>query len=116
MIDYALRRRFSFFELHPAFDEESFVKRQKEIDDQDYNKLVSAVKQVNKMIMDDSSLGVGCVIGHSYLCLKSEDVNTETLQSIVEYEILPLLKEYWFDNKTNFEAGNTLLRKAVSLQ
>ena len=116
MIDYALRRRFSFFELHPAFDEESFVKRQKEINDTDYDKLVSAVKQVNKMIMDDSSLGMGCVIGHSYLCLKSEDVNTETLQSIVEYEILPLLKEYWFDNKTNFEAGSTLLRKAVSLE
>ncbi len=116
MIDYALRRRFSFFELHPTFDEESFVKRQKEIDDQDYNKLVSAVKQVNKMIMDDSSLGGGCVIGHSYLCLKSEDVNLETLQSIVEYEILPLLKEYWFDNKTNFDAGSTVLRNAVSLE
>lgn len=116
MIDYALRRRFSFFELHPAFDEESFVKRQKEIDDQDYNKLVSAVKQVNKMIMDDSSLGGGCVIGHSYLCLTSEDVNLETLQSIVEYEILPLLKEYWFDNKTNFDAGSTVLRNAVSLE
>ena len=116
MIDYALRRRFSFFELHPAFDEESFVKRQNEINDPYYNKLVSAVKQVNKMIMDDSSLGVGCVIGHSYLCLKSEDVNLETLQSIVEYEILPLLKEYWFDNKTNFDAGSTLLRNAVSLE
>lgn len=116
MIDYALRRRFSFFELHPAFDEASFMKRQKEIGDPNYDKLVSALKQVNEMIMGDPSLGDGCVIGHSYLCLKSEDVNLETLQSIVEYELIPLIKEYWFDNKTNFEAGSTVLHKAVSLE
>ena len=66
--------------------------------------------------MGDSSLGAGCVIGHSYLCLKSEDVNLETLRSIVEYELIPLLKEYWFDNKTNFDAESTVLRKAVSLE
>jgi 5-methylcytosine-specific restriction protein B len=116
MIDYALRRRFSFFELHPAFDEASFMKRQKEIGDPNYDKLVSALKQVNEMIMGDPSLGEGCVIGHSYLCLKSEDVNLETLRSIVEHELIPLIKEYWFDNKTNFEAGSTVLHKAVSLE
>lgn len=116
MIDYALRRRFSFFELQPAFDEESFVKRQKEISNSDYDKLVSAVIEVNMMIQNDSSLGRGCVIGHSYLCLNPDEVTRETLQSIVEYELIPLLKEYWFDNKTNFETESTILRKAVSLE
>lgn len=106
----------SFFELHPAFDEESFVQRQKEIKNSDYDQLVSAVKRVNAMIMEDPSLEGGCAIGHSYLCLQSEDVDLETLQSIVQYELIPLIKEYWFDNKTNFEAARTILRKAVSLE
>jgi len=114
MMDYALRRRFSFFELHPAFDEESFVKQQKEINDPDYDLLVSAVKRVNEMILEDPSLEGGCAIGHSYLCLQPEDVNLETLQSIVQYELIPLIKEYWFDNKINFEKASTILRKAVS--
>ncbi|MPL90318.1 hypothetical protein SDC9_36366 [bioreactor metagenome] len=116
MMDYALRRRFSFFELHPAFDEGSFVKRQEEIKNPDYDNLVDAVKKVNEMIMEDPSLEGGCAIGHSYLCLQSKDVALETLQSIVKYELIPLIKEYWFDNKTNFEAGSTILRKAVSLE
>lgn len=79
-----------------------------------YDKLIKGIKEVNEMILKDPSLGEGCALGHSYLCLKKEEISPENLREIVEYELIPLLKEYWFDNTTNFEKGCDLLRDATS--
>ena len=120
MIDYALRRRFSFFELEPAFDSEGFEKMRLEINNTNYNKLIDAVKFVNSEIMNDPSLGDGCVIGHSYLCPKPKEnadiisvVNDEWIRSVIRYDLIPLLKEYWFDNKTEFDACSEKLNRVL---
>ncbi|MBO5012520.1 MAG: AAA family ATPase, partial [Paludibacteraceae bacterium] len=95
MIDYAIRRRFSFFTMAPAFELDSFKQHINNINDPKLNQLIDKVIELNKAIKNDSSLGEGFVIGHSYFCPDSLDLRT-----IVRYEILPTLSEYWFDNET----------------
>ncbi len=97
MIDYALRRRFSFFDMEPGFDSEGFLKYQEELDDATFNALISNVKELNKDITADNSLGKGFCIGHSYFC-GIEECTTELLLEIIECDIIPMLSEYWFDD------------------
>lgn len=113
MIDYALRRRFAFYELKPALQMEKF-KAMKEIADNDkYNKLVEQVIRLNKVIEADESLGSGFVIGHSYFCV-SENISDEDVTGIVEYELIPLIKEYWFDEPSKVMEWVEKLRGAVN--
>jgi len=112
MIDYALRRRFSFFEFEPAFDSEGFERLKKLHENEDYNKLISEVKSINEMILDDPSLGDGCAIGHSFLCPDGK-IDEEWLRSVIEYDLIPLIKEYWFDNKTNFDGCSQRLQNIL---
>lgn len=98
MMDYALRRRFAFFELKPAFRSDGFLKYKEEIDNEKFNKFISSIENLNNMITEDDTLGEGFAIGHSYFCdLDPDEVNADTLEAIIDYEIIPLLKEYWFD-------------------
>lgn len=110
MIDYALRRRFSFYEMKPAFESASFNKYKESKHDSRLNKLVDALKDLNKVIADDDSLGTGFCIGHSYLCDLGDDYD---LESIVEYDIIPMLREYWFDNDERFNSEAQKLRNAI---
>lgn len=98
LIDYALRRRFSFFEMNPGFDSEGFKAYLKGKNNERLNELVELVKELNRQIATDDSLGQGFEIGHSYLCT-GEIVTDEWLKEVVNYDILPMLQEYWFDNK-----------------
>lgn len=99
MIDYALRRRFSFFTLKPGFESDGFKKRQKLLNNEVYNNLVGKIIELNKEIIKDDSLGAGFEIGHSYLCFKNtNDVTIDWLYAVVHYDIIPTLQEYWFDN------------------
>lgn len=97
MIDYALRRRFSFFEMEPAFDSEGFIKYQKNINNKKFDELISLVKELNEEIINDKTLGKGFCIGHSYFC-DLKDCSSSSLSLIVRYDILPTLNEYWFDD------------------
>jgi len=98
MIDYALRRRFSFFEMEPAFiNSESFRNYQYALNDETFNALISEIVELNKQIASDRSLGKGFCIGHSYFCGK-ESCSVEWLKEVVEFEIIPMLSEYWFDD------------------
>ena len=112
LLDYALRRRFVFFDLQPAFDSDGFKEYQRELASEAFDRLVKSVEEVNKMIEDDSSLGKGFRIGHSYLTgLRKAD--SRTLMGIVEHQLLPLLEEYWFDNRQNYDAASIMLRDAI---
>ena len=94
----ALRRRFSFFEMEPGFDSEGFVAYQKSLDNEVLDELVARVKELNAEIARDRSLGRGFCIGHSYFC--GRDVaDEEWLREVVDYDILPMLTEYWFDDE-----------------
>lgn len=109
MIDYALRRRFSFFEMEPGFDSEGFIHYKNGLNNETLNELISKVKDLNHEIALDKSLGKGFCIGHSYFC--GRDICTdEWMHSIVDYDILPMLSEYWFDDP------NKLLRWENILQ
>lgn len=108
MIDYALRRRFSFFEIEPGFASEGFAKYQQSLNNETLNELVSRVVELNKEITQDRSLGKGFCVGHSYFCGQNACTD-EWLRSIVDYDILPMLNEYWFDDSTKLQRWNNIL-------
>ena len=110
MIDYALRRRFSFFEMKPGYENPAFMEYSKKLMDPKLNKLVNAIIELNKVIEGDDSLGSGFCIGHSYLCNLGAHYN---LENIVEYDIIPMLREYWFDNNDRFNQEAQKLRNAL---
>ena len=112
MIDYALRRRFAFFEMKPAFESKGFREYQYRLENDKFNKLIDCVISLNQKIADDESLGEGFCIGHSYFC-DIEEIKENTLTDIVEFEIIPLLKEYWFDEPSKVKEWSDRLRSAV---
>ncbi len=100
MIDYALRRRFSFFNMKPGFDSEGFRAYQAKLNNETFDALIERIKDLNKDITADESLGKAFCIGHSYFCdRKPEECTEEWMADVVDYEILPLLSEYWFDDE-----------------
>lgn len=96
MIDYALRRRFSFFDMEPGFDSDGFIQYQNNLNSDTFNELILKIKELNHEIRKDKSLGAGFCIGHSYFCGK-DVCRDEWLHEVVDYDILPMLREYWFD-------------------
>lgn len=109
MIDYALRRRFSFFDMIPAFQTEGFKAYQKKLDNKQFDNIVDGIVKLNEVISKDDSLGQGFCIGHSYFCNQKE-VNIEWLQNVIDYDILPMLKEYWFDDIKQYEQQSNILK------
>lgn len=109
MIDYALRRRFSFFDMEPGFDSEGFIHYQNGFANDIFNSLVERVKELNREIMKDKSLGKGFCIGHSYFC-NMDVCSEESLKDVVEFDILPMLSEYWFDDSTKLQHWENRLR------
>lgn len=109
MIDYALRRRFSFFEMEPGFDSEGFIRYQNGLNNETLNELISRIKDLNREIALDKSLGKGFCIGHSYFCGRDRCTD-EWLHSVVEYDILPMLREYWFDDETKYQRWENILQ------
>lgn len=114
MLDYALRRRFSFFTMKPGFNTIGFQTYQDSLKSDAFNKLISCIKQLNSKIAADISLGEGFCIGHSYFCgLTAKTATVQTLTSIIEYELIPLLKEYWFDEPEKIIDWSDRLRSTV---
>lgn len=105
MMDYALRRRFCFYEVTPAFKRNSFINHLRTyITDKDIiSDINDRLADLNGIIADEekSGLGKGFCIGHSYFCVPPRDGQTplQWYESIVKYEISPLLDEYWWDDK-----------------
>lgn len=110
IIDYALRRRFCFFELVPAFKTENFSQYLKDnnVDDAVIEKIVRKLSYLNSKIENDPNLGSGFRIGHSYFC----DCNTDSLwyENVIKYEVAPLLEEYWFDD---LETAKDLIKELL---
>ena len=97
MIDYALRRRFSFFDMHPGFDTDGFKAYQKSLSNELFDRVIDAVKALNKTIESDSTLGKGFCVGHSYFC-NQKVFDRDWLQNVIDFDIAPMLSEYWFDD------------------
>ena len=112
MLDYALRRRFAFYEVGPAFASDGFRAYQKSLKSERFDRLVQCVEQLNDVIEHDDSLGRGFRIGHSYLC-GLEEAGFGRLQRVVEFEIVPLLEEYWFDEPGKVRDWKSRLKAAI---
>lgn len=110
MIDYALRRRFSFFEMEPGFETEGFIQYQQSLNNETFNDLLAKVIELNSEIASDRSLGRGFCIGHSYFCGRDElSCSDEWMQEVVDYDILPMLGEYWFDDQEKYLRWENIL-------
>ena len=57
MLDYALRRRFAFVTINPAFYSDGFIKYQKSLANAKFNRLIDCVKELNAAIANDDALG-----------------------------------------------------------
>ena len=112
LIDFALRRRFAFFELEPAFDSEGFRAFRRRVGNPKFDRLIEAVKALNDEIRADETLGADFCVGHSYFCAKTT-VDDVWLRSVVEFELIPLLKEYWFDESAKLAKWSAALREAI---
>lgn len=114
MLDYALRRRFAFFELKPGFETDGFRAYRMSLDNEKFDRLINCVENLNSVITTDESLGEGFCIGHSYFCnLEADKIDDQFLHGIVEYELIPLLKEYWFDEPVKVKDWSNNLRGAI---
>ena len=109
MIDYALRRRFSFFEMEPGFHSEGFRAYQQTMDNSTFDTLIERISELNKEIAADRSLGRGFCIGHSYFCGQTK-CSDGWMMEVVEYDILPMLSEYWFDEPSKLQHWSNILR------
>jgi 5-methylcytosine-specific restriction protein B len=112
MLDYALRRRFAFFEMKPGFDTDGFREYRMGLASEKFDRLINCVDNLNAAIAADESLGEGFCIGHSYFC-NLKRATDQVLSCIVEYELIPLLKEYWFDEPVKIKDWISNLRSAI---
>lgn len=113
MVDYALRRRFAFHTLGPAFDSPAFAQTlaDRGVDEATIARIRKQVSAVNAEIVGDhKNLGPGFAIGHSYFCPigKVEEPST-WYATVVREELEPLLAEYWFDDEERVERCRRLL-------
>ena len=111
LIDYALRRRFAFFEMEPALRNERFEERAA-VSGEKMTSLVYAVVKLNDAIEKEASLGRGFRIGHSYFCPDASGKPVSPA-SVVKYELAPLLEEYWFDDEKRAREEISKLKAAA---
>lgn len=114
MVDYALRRRFSYVNLTPKFGSQQFEIHLKNqgVEQPIIDRIIDRMTKLNQIISADSkNLGIGYQIGHSFFCPLPEcgPYNEAWFRSVVKSEIAPLLHEYWFDDKQKADSLVTSL-------
>lgn len=113
ILDYALRRRFAFYNMQPAFHTTKFKKLLKAINNTELESVINCIEGLNKEIVQDDMLGNGFVIGHSYFS-NIECIDKDKLSNIVEFEIIPMLEEYWFDEPSKINVWSEKLRDSIN--
>lgn len=104
MVDYALRRRFAFADLVPQFESEGFAELLSEAGAPKdlIDKIAVRMGKLNDAIAKDvNNLGPGFCIGRSFFCEipKNRPPDQHWYRSVIESDIIPLLREYWFDDR-----------------
>ena len=103
MVDYAMRRRFVFITLKPQYDSPLFREWlvQRGMDPELVQFIVERMTRLNNEIREDPLLGENYELGHSFFLPKGDSfagLDKSWYRRVVRTEIIPLLKEYWFDN------------------
>ena len=97
----------------PAFYSEGFRAYQKSLNNELFDDLIGQIKLLNQEIAKDPSLGDGFCIGHSYFC--GQSVCTENwIAEVVEYDLIPMVREYWFDDTAKVQKWETALRGVLN--
>lgn len=116
MVDYALRRRFAFVDLEPNFNGrfEAFL-TQKGVETELVGRIVRRLTKLNESIAQDRlNLGKGFCVGHSYFVPSDNgSYGANWFRRVVEYEVAPLLEEYWFDAPGQVETEVTALLEDI---
>jgi len=113
MVDYALRRRFAFVDMEPRFHSDRFraFLRRQGADEALIDRIVARARSLNEAIAEDTNLGPGFKIGHSYFCPSDDEPpNEDWYEAVVKREVAPLLREYWFDDPETAEEHIESLR------
>jgi 5-methylcytosine-specific restriction protein B len=110
MVDYALRRRFGFITLLPQFESDIYHQwlSDRSMSHDLINLIVTKLSALNKLISEDPVLGENYQIGHSFFCPRGDDfsgLDKHWYESIIRTEIIPLLKEYWFDDQSKVDSA-----------
>lgn len=113
ILDYALRRRFAFYNMQPVFHTTKFKKLLKAINNTELESVINCIEGLNKEIVQDDMLGNGFVIGHSYFS-NIECIDKDELSNIIEFEIIPMLEEYWFDEPSKINVWSEKLRNSIN--
>lgn len=104
LVDYALRRRFSFVGMEPQFESSKFREHLASIGIPASlaDRIVGRMGELNQEIgADRVNLGPGFRIGHSFFCPGEPVADPDRWYDwVVRTEICPLLEEYWFDDPT----------------
>ena len=112
MVDYALRRRFAFVELDPEFESQGFHDHliAKGATTLIVKNIRDRMGKLNQLINDDATnLGKGYRVGHSFFVPSgNQRVTQEWIDAIVEFEVLPLLEEYWCDDAKQIEKARQI--------
>jgi 5-methylcytosine-specific restriction protein B len=108
MVDYALRRRFGFVTLDPAFGGEQFPEYLlgNDVPADVVDLINKRMHTLNEEIKSDTkNLGPGFQIGHSYFVPSGdeESLDREWYRNVIRTQIAPLLREYWFDQPDRVE-------------
>ena len=97
LVDYALRRRFGFFQAEPKFGSRKFKAHLQHLNvpEKVIDRIVSVMTSLNKAISSSKTLGPGFCIGHSFFCAsETVDQPKEWYRDILKNEIEPLINEY----------------------
>ncbi|MCY4574343.1 MAG: DUF3427 domain-containing protein [Gemmatimonadetes bacterium] len=110
LVDYALRRRFAFETLEPAYGTDygrtAFEKHlmARDAPANLARRITDRMAKLNEAIRDDKELGRGFQVGHSYFVPDDGDeLSEDWYRRIVATQIAPLLREYWFDSPEDVE-------------
>lgn len=112
MVDFALRRRFAFFNLAPNFSDSwlNYMKDKTNLTDDELKQIQQRMENLNQYISDDHMLGEAFTVGHSYFTYHSKITDAKAwFEHIVNSEIKPLLEEYWFDDKSKLNKAMKIL-------
>lgn len=99
--------------MEPGFLTDGFKQYQESLHDETFDKVIDAIVNLNNLIANDDSLGTGFCIGHSYFC-DQETVSKEWLKNVVNYDIAPMLKEYWFDDPQKSKMQSDIIKNILS--
>jgi 5-methylcytosine-specific restriction protein B len=121
IVDYALRRRFAFIDLKPAFGDPEFSEWltdrlspghgesgvERDVCRRLTRTIVDAMQGLNRRITESKAFGPGYAIGHSFFCNFDHGHGVSPNRwaaRIFEEEIKPLIEEYCVEHRSLREA------------